>query len=98
MLNHQQAPSTPPQGCSQVFLCPTHLFAWDCTDLVQNPALGLVELQDIGMGLPLKTIQVRLDDVPSLWCVNCTTQLGIVCKLAEGELDPTVQATYKDVK
>jgi len=55
---------------------------------VQDLALGLVELHEVGMGLPLKPAYVPLDSIPSLQCVNCTTQLDVICKLAEGALDP----------
>ncbi|KAK4832076.1 hypothetical protein QYF61_020632 [Mycteria americana] len=30
--------------------------------------------------------------------VNCTTQLGVICKLAEAALDPTVYVTDEDIK
>jgi len=30
--------------------------------------------------------------------VNNITQLGVICKLAEGALNPTVHVAYKDVK
>ena len=65
---------------------------------MQDLALGLVELHVVGMGPPLKHVQVPLDGILSLYHVNCTTQLGIVCKLAEGALDSTVHFTYKNVK
>jgi len=39
------------------------------------------------MGPPFKPVQVPLDDIPSLQCVDCTTQLGVVGRLAEGVLD-----------
>ena len=42
------------------------------------------------MGPLLKLVQVPLDGIPSLRRVNRTTQLGVVCKLAEDALDPTV--------
>mgnify|MGYP001854162635 CR=1 FL=1 len=32
------------------------------------------------------------------YCLNCSTQLGIVCKLAEGALDPITYVIDKDVK
>jgi len=54
---------------------------------MQDPALGLVKLHDVGMGPPLK---VPLDGIPFPLGVKCTTQLGVICKLAEGALDPTV--------
>jgi len=39
---------------------------------------------------------VPLDD-PS-WCVEHTTQLGVVSKLVEGARDPTVNVTDEDIK
>ena len=44
---------------------------------MQDLALGLVELHEVGMGPPLKSVQVHLDGIPSLW-------LGVVCRLAVG--------------
>ena len=62
---------------------------------MQDPALGLVKLHDVGMGPPLK---VPLDGIPFPLGVKCTTQLGVICKLAEGALDPTVHVTDEDIK
>jgi len=45
---------------------------------MQDLALGLVEPQQVHTGPLLKLVQVPLDDIPSFWCVNCTTQLGVV--------------------
>jgi len=42
------------------------------------------------MGPVLELAQVSLDGSPSLRRVSCTTQLGVVCKLAEGALNPTI--------
>ncbi|PKU45342.1 hypothetical protein llap_4361 [Limosa lapponica baueri] len=61
---------------------------------VQHLILGLVELQEVCMGPPLKPVQ-------SLWMASLpssATQLGVVSKLAEGALNPTVHVTGKDVK
>lgn len=33
---------------------------------------------------PLEPVKLPEDDIPSLQCVNCTTQLGVISKLAEG--------------
>ncbi|KAK4810922.1 hypothetical protein QYF61_013330 [Mycteria americana] len=57
---------------------------------VQALALGLVEPHEVHMGQLLQLVQVPLDDILSLRHVNCTTQLGVICKLAEGALDPAV--------
>jgi len=56
---------------------------------VQDLASGLVAPQEIHTGPLLKLVQVPLDGIPSFWCVNCTTQLAVICKLAEGALDLT---------
>ena len=64
---------------------------------VQYLALGL-EVNEIGMGLPLKTVSVSLHNIPSLYHVNCTTQLGVICKLVEGVLDSTIHVSYLNVK
>ncbi|GAB0176555.1 hypothetical protein GRJ2_000120700 [Grus japonensis] len=65
---------------------------------VQDLALGLVELHVLCIGLCLKPVKVPLDGILSLQHVDCTTQLGVVSKLAEGALDPTVHVANKDVK
>ena len=57
---------------------------------MQDPALGLVEPHAAGMVPPLQVIQVPLDAIPSLRRVDCSTQLGVTGKLAEGALDPAV--------
>ncbi|KAK4817103.1 hypothetical protein QYF61_027966 [Mycteria americana] len=57
---------------------------------VQDPALGLVEPHEVHIGPLLQLVQVPLDDILSFWHVNCTTQLGVICKLAEGALNLAV--------
>ncbi|KAK4817045.1 hypothetical protein QYF61_026353 [Mycteria americana] len=65
---------------------------------VQDLVLGLVEPHEVHMGPLLQLVQVPLDDILSFWRVNCTTQLGVICKLAEGALDPTVCVIDGDIK
>jgi len=48
------------------------------------------------MDPPLKPVQLPLDGIPSVQLVNCTIQLGVFGKLAEGALNPTVHVTNKD--
>lgn len=43
-------------------------------------------------------VQVLLDDIPSFYDINSTTQLGIISKPADGTLDPTVCVPDKDAK
>ncbi|KAK4829736.1 hypothetical protein QYF61_006445 [Mycteria americana] len=65
---------------------------------VQDLALDLVEPHEVHMGPLLKFVQVPLDGILSLRHVNRTTQLGVVFKLAEGALDPTVCVIDEDMK
>jgi len=49
-------------------------------------------------GPPLKPLQVALDGIPSLQHIDRTTHLGVMGKLAECALNPTVRVAVKDVK
>ncbi|KAK4826497.1 hypothetical protein QYF61_009570 [Mycteria americana] len=49
------------------------------------------------VGPLLKAVKVPLDGIPSLKCINVTTQLGVICKLAEGALNPTAYAIDEDI-
>lgn len=62
-------------------LSPVSMFGISATQ-VQNLALGVVNLYKAGMDPPLKSVQVPLNDIPSFWCVDCTTLLGAICNLA----------------
>jgi len=42
------------------------------------------------MGPLFKPVQIPLNGISSFYCVNCTTHLGVISKLAEGTLDPTM--------
>jgi len=63
-----------------VEVAPTHM---------QDLALGLVEPHEVHTGPFLELVQVPLDGIPCFWCVNCTTRLGVICKLTGGALDLT---------
>ncbi|KAK4830062.1 hypothetical protein QYF61_008400 [Mycteria americana] len=65
---------------------------------VQDLALGLVDPHEVHMGPLLQLVQVPLDGIPSLRHANCATQLGVICKLAEGALDATVHVIGEDIK
>ena len=70
-------------------IAPTH---------VQDLALGLVESHEVHASPSLMPVQVPLDGIPSLQCVDHTTRLGVIGKLAEGVLNPIVCVADKDVK
>jgi len=57
---------------------------------VQNLALGLVEPHKVHRGLLLELVHVPLNGILSLIRINCTSHLGVICKLAEGALNPTM--------
>jgi len=56
----------------------------------QDLALGLVEPHEVRTGSPLKPVNVILDGIPSLQHVDHTTQLGVICNLAEGAVNHTM--------
>ncbi|KAK4829526.1 hypothetical protein QYF61_005165 [Mycteria americana] len=65
---------------------------------VQDLALGLVEPHTAGLGPSIQPVQVPLQSLPTLKQINTPTQLGVVCKLTEGALDPCVQIIDKNIK
>jgi len=54
---------------------------------VQDLAFGLVEPYEVCMSPLFELVRVPLDGIPSLGCVDRSTQLGVTCKLAEGALN-----------
>ncbi|KAK4810166.1 hypothetical protein QYF61_010478 [Mycteria americana] len=65
---------------------------------VQDLALSLVEPHTIDLGPSIQPVQVPLQSLPTLKQINTPTQLGVICKLTEGALDPFIQIMDKDIK
>ncbi|KAK4821205.1 hypothetical protein QYF61_015773 [Mycteria americana] len=65
---------------------------------VQDLALGLVKPHTIDLGPLIQPVQVPLQSLPTLQQTNTPTQLGVICKLTEGALDPFIQIIDKDIK
>ncbi|KAK4824175.1 LOW QUALITY PROTEIN: hypothetical protein QYF61_011472, partial [Mycteria americana] len=84
-------------GCSRSHHPPACIETEDCPD-PGDPALGLVEPHEVHTGPLLELVQVPLDDSLSFWHVNCTTQLGVICKLAEGALDLAVHVIDENIE
>ncbi|KAK4824802.1 LOW QUALITY PROTEIN: hypothetical protein QYF61_019470 [Mycteria americana] len=82
-------PAALPQACS---------VAWVVVTQVQDLGLSLVEPHTIGPSPLIQPVQVPLQSLPTLKHINTPTQLGVICKLTEGALDPFVQIIDKDVK
>lgn len=55
---------------------------------VQDLEYGLVKCDELHRDPLLELLRVVLDSIPSLSHVNHTTQLGVICKFAEGALGP----------
>ncbi|PKU30089.1 hypothetical protein llap_19607 [Limosa lapponica baueri] len=62
----------------------------------QDLALGLVEPHPIGLRASIQPVQIPLQSLPTLQQINTPGQLGVICELTEGALDPFVQIIYKD--
>ncbi|KAK4820661.1 hypothetical protein QYF61_002865 [Mycteria americana] len=60
----------------------------------QDLALRLVEPHTIDLSPSIQPVQ----SLPTLKQINTATQLGVICKLTEGALDPFVQIIDKDIK
>ncbi|KAK4817898.1 hypothetical protein QYF61_002282 [Mycteria americana] len=65
---------------------------------VQDLALSLVKPHTIDLGPSIQPVQVPLQSLPTLQQINTPTQLGVICKLTEGALDPFVQIIDEDIK
>lgn len=63
---------------------------------VQHFVLGFVELHVVCTGPLLKPVKTLLDGSHFLLCVPCTTLFGVVDKLAEGRLNPTIRVANED--
>ncbi|KAK4823418.1 hypothetical protein QYF61_001873 [Mycteria americana] len=65
---------------------------------VQDLVLSLVEPHTIGLGPSIQPVQVPLQSLPTLKQINTPAQLGVICKLTEGALNPFIQVIDKDIK
>ncbi|KAK4829704.1 hypothetical protein QYF61_006079 [Mycteria americana] len=65
---------------------------------VQDLALSLVEPHTVDLSPSIQPVQVPLQSLPPLKQINTPTQVGVICKLTEGALDPFVQIIDKDIK
>ena len=86
------------QCCAQLFHTWPVLVVGFVSIQLQDLAFGFVESHEVHLDPLLKPVYVPLAGILSLWHVNHSLQLGIICKLAEGALNPTVDVTEEDVK
>jgi len=64
----------------------------------QDPEFGLVEPHTVGLGPSIQSVQTPLQSLPTLKQIDAPAQLGVICKLTEGALNPLIQIIDKDVK
>jgi len=57
---------------------------------VQDPALGLVEFYTADLGPLIQPVLVPLQSLSTFKQIDTPAQFGIICKLAEGVLNPLV--------
>jgi len=65
---------------------------------LQDPAFGLVEPHTVDLIPSIQSVQIPLQSLPTLKQIDAPTQLGVICKLTEGALNPLIQIIDKDVK
>ncbi|RMC11435.1 hypothetical protein DUI87_11554 [Hirundo rustica rustica] len=65
---------------------------------VQHLVVDLIKLPRVAMGPILEYVQVPVDGILSFRCVNCMSQLGVICKFAQSALDSFVCAINEDIK
>jgi len=65
---------------------------------VQDAGFGLVETHTTGLGPLIQSAQILLQSLPTLKQIDTPAQLGVICKLTEGALNPLIQIINKDVK
>ena len=53
----------------------------------------MLNLNEVHLDSLLKPVQLSLNGMMCLGHVDCTTQIGVINKLAEGALNPTVSVT-----
>ena len=51
---------------------------------VQDLILGFVEPREVHLGPPFKSVWISLNGISFLRHVDSTTQIGVICRLAEG--------------
>ncbi|KAJ7403042.1 integral membrane protein dgcr2 idd [Pitangus sulphuratus] len=64
----------------------------------QDLALHLVEPFTVDPEQFIQSVQIPLQNLPTLQQINTPIQLGVICKLTEGALNCLDQTTDKDIK
>ena len=65
---------------------------------MQDPTMDPMEIHATNLGPSIQSIQVPLQCPSHFRQINTPSQLGVVCKLTEGALNPLIKVINKDVK
>ncbi|KAJ7406256.1 hypothetical protein WISP_134969 [Willisornis vidua] len=65
---------------------------------VQHLALGLFEPHTVGFGPSIQPVQVPLHSNPAFQQIDTPPRLGVICKFANGALNPLIQIINKDIE
>ena len=65
---------------------------------MQDPTLGSIETHAVNPDPSIQSIQVPLSCPSPLRQINTPSQLGVICKLIKGALNPFIEIVNKDVK
>ena len=65
---------------------------------VQDPAFGFVEPHLIGFSPAIQPVQIPLQGLATPRQIDISSQLGVIHKLTEGELNALMQVINKDIE
>lgn len=95
----QQTPSNhSPQGCFWTIFLPACIFVWDFTNPHAGPRTWSCWISWVSQRPTSPACQDPSGCTHSLKHVNCTAELGVIGKLAQAALDPTVHVIDNTVK
>lgn len=92
-------PTLPRPSLTSCWVSPQHvLLSGVVLPLVQDMALLLVEPHEVPAALSLHLVEVPLDSSMTFWCINHSSQLGVIYKPAEGTPCPITLIINEVVK
>lgn len=87
-----------PRAALSLFILQS-LWMWGVASTqMQEIMLGLTEFHEVCMSPLLKSVKVPWGGIPSLEQTSCNPQLGVIYRLADNVLNPTVHVTGADTK
>jgi len=63
-----------------------------------SPITNHVLCPSIGLSSAIQPVQISLKGLPAPRQINTPSQLGVICKITEGALNPLIQVINKDTE